>query len=181
VAKTQNDGSIPSLSPTALVNDDDNCPDFTKAQLFFWTVVAAVLYIVQAHTNMANHIAAGSLPDIDAALIVLMGMGHGTYLGGKLMSVDAPRLYALNPTAGKPGTSVTVTGTDLGTQGTLLIDGIAYWGTPTPTWADDKITFTVPLKQSDDRSDWVAGQPIEISVKTATQPAANPLKFTVQQ
>jgi hypothetical protein len=71
----------------ALVNDDDNVPDFTKIQMLGWTVLIGGIYlsrvvqIVNAYNLRDNDLT--QLPDIDKALMMLMGLGHGAYLGKK--------------------------------------------------------------------------------------------------
>jgi hypothetical protein len=61
-----------------------------------WTLIAIVTYLIavasRIHTNNVR-----GLPNIDSALMVLMGLGHGAYLGKKLVSQDEAVASALPP------------------------------------------------------------------------------------
>jgi hypothetical protein len=52
-----------------------------KLQMFFWTIVAVLIYVV----IIANYFQVGnaSLPDPGTGLVALMGISHGAYLGNK--------------------------------------------------------------------------------------------------
>lgn len=83
--------------PTELLSlDDRRSPDLVKIQMLIWTLIAIVVYV----TRVAQLVAQGKLdmlPDIDAPLMVLMGLGQAAYLGNKLTSSDVPTLTSLNP------------------------------------------------------------------------------------
>jgi hypothetical protein len=76
--------------------DDGITPDLPKIQMLAWTVVAAVTYSIDLMRHFSAYSActgagpsSGSVacfPDIDTALMVLMGLGQGAYIGGKLVS-----------------------------------------------------------------------------------------------
>ena len=66
--------------------------DLSKVQMIGWTLIAVGSYIInvihqidQIHTN-PNYVS--QLPDIDAALMVLMGLAQGAYLGKKLVTTE---------------------------------------------------------------------------------------------
>jgi hypothetical protein len=79
--------------------------------------------------------------------MVLMGLGHGAYLGKKLIVTTAPTVSKVNPTYASIGADVTISGSSLGpTQlgSVITLQGIA----PDPpvvvkSWSDIAITFTV--------------------------------------
>src|SRR5260370_36006064 len=104
-AKTGNDA--PSYDPSALVRDDQAATaSLTKVQLLFWTVVAIVVYLVTSFDGLAGLQAclsktpACGLPDIDTTLMLFMGLGHATYIGGKLStSTQQPEAAPPNPTS----------------------------------------------------------------------------------
>lgn len=87
-------GRITKPAPTpetsgvgAILQDDTGFPDLSKVQMIAWTLIAIVTYLIA----VASRIHTGNfqgLPDIDSALMVLMGIGHGAYLGKKLVSQD---------------------------------------------------------------------------------------------
>ena len=86
-------GVLNPISKSDLTTDRDGAPDLTKAQMLIWTVVAVGVYLLKL-----NHfINAGEyegttpgLPDIDGALLVLMGASQGGYFAGKLVSKTQP-------------------------------------------------------------------------------------------
>ena len=147
----------PSYDPKALVaNDDSSTPSLTKVQVLFWTVVAIVVYLVATFKglgSLATCIPNPSakppvdcmLPDIDTVLMVFMGLGHATYLGNKIAGGPQPLLAgaaASQPDAAGKRT-VTLTGTNLGSAGTISMNG----STITPanlTWGPTAITFDIP-------------------------------------
>jgi hypothetical protein len=75
-------GDIESLA--GLFQADDGTPDLGKVQLMVWTFVGIAVYITLLHHKLASH--DRTLPEIDSALMALMGLGHGAYLGKKMAS-----------------------------------------------------------------------------------------------
>ena len=80
---------VPSGSSSfgAIFQDDAGFPDFSKVQMIAWTFIAIVTYLIAVGSKIHQR-DYSSLPDIDSALMVLMGLGHGAYLGKKLVSQD---------------------------------------------------------------------------------------------
>jgi hypothetical protein len=84
--------ATPSYDPSALVrNDDQSTASLTKVQVLFWTLISVVVFLVTAFdtvgsiaTCVPSGTAACGLPDIDTTLMLFMGLGHATYIGGKL-------------------------------------------------------------------------------------------------
>ena len=70
-----------------------------KLQMFFWTIVAVLIYVV----IIANYFQVGnaSLPDPGTGLVALMGISHGAYLGNKFS--DNPQESLVQQTLHKPG------------------------------------------------------------------------------
>lgn len=58
-----------------------------KLQMFFWTIVAILIYLVIIGSNFSSGKAA--LPDPGTGLVALMGISHGAYLGNKFS--DTPK------------------------------------------------------------------------------------------
>jgi len=160
-AKSSN--PTPSYDAAALVrNDDASTASLTKVQLLFWTVVAIVVYLITSFSKLAAIIAcpdAGksvdathlcSFPDIDTTLMIFMGLGHATYLGGKLVP-NGPSLTGASAVANAAvvptGRVITLTGANLGTSGTITMDGTLI--TPTGlNWQLSSIAFNLPAKPS---------------------------------
>jgi hypothetical protein len=105
IAKT----SVPSGSSTfgAILQDDQGFPDLSKVQMIAWTFIAIATYLIAVGSKIHKGDHSG-LPDIDSALMVLMGLGQGAYLGKKLVSQDtsAP---PTTPPIGNGATPVTPT------------------------------------------------------------------------
>ena len=56
-------------------------PSIAKIQMFAWSLVALGIYIVLAARNIAR--GEPILPNVDQAILGLMGIGHGIYLTNK--------------------------------------------------------------------------------------------------
>src|SRR5438105_11966794 len=102
------------------------------------------------------------LPDIDGALMVLMGLGQGAYLGKKLtVMTPIARLRALAPANGKPGDPITIYGASFGAtqNGSLItLDGTPLADAP-QTWQDTQIRFTIPNRHPNG-IDWTKPQQV---------------------
>ena len=73
----------------AIFQDDAGFPDLSKVQMLAWTFIAIATYLIAVASKIHQR-DYSKLPDIDGALMVLMGLGHGAYLGKKLVSQDTP-------------------------------------------------------------------------------------------
>ncbi len=128
-----------------LIKDDSGAIDLTKVQMLGWTIIALGAYIASvAHT--VQHIGPNAkLPDIDTALMVLMGLGQGAYLAKKIIVNTTPAITGVKPSTARPGTDITLSGSALGaTQGQsmIILDGVPI-AFPGRTWSDTTITFTL--------------------------------------
>jgi len=81
------------LTPSSLgylVKENDGSPDLSKAQMLAWTFIALGIYLLLVSNQIQQIVAdaPGSLglPDIDGALMVLMGLGQGGYVAKKIVS-----------------------------------------------------------------------------------------------
>ena len=100
ITKTNGSGGI-----GAIFQDDNGFPDLSKLQLMAWTFVALAVYILitanKVHTVIAqSNIDPGTvtMPDIDGALLALMGIGQGGYIAKKLLPAGpamAPSLTSI--------------------------------------------------------------------------------------
>jgi len=70
-----------------IFQDDSGVPDLSKGQMIAWTFIAIATYLIAVASKIHQR-DYSSLPDIDSALMVLMGLGHGAYLGKKLVTQD---------------------------------------------------------------------------------------------
>jgi hypothetical protein len=107
-----------------LVNDDDKISDLSKIQMLSWTFVAIGIYLFSIlPASVADY--KNGLIDIDASLLVLMGLSQGAYLGKKLISTTTPVLNVAIPGEGKVDDPVILSGTNLGSSqnGNVVIFG----------------------------------------------------------
>ena len=108
------DSTAPDATPSDggygwryLVREDDDSLSLPKSQMLAWTVVALVLFLYQVlvmvsapPTDLRTD---PSLPDINSALVVLMGIGQGMYLGKKLLTTSTPAIANLLPPTAPAG------------------------------------------------------------------------------
>jgi hypothetical protein len=162
------------LSPGSSVNgglltDDAGQSDLAKTQLVAWTFIGVFVYLV---TVFKADPGAG-LPDIDGALMVLMGLGHGAYLGKKLVTTDTPRLFSITPLV-RPGQKVVISGASLGSlAGTVFLGGRPLAGVALD-WQEQEISFALPAQQPGG-APWLGGQTVDVGVDVA----ANRLSFVI--
>jgi len=182
---TKNNDAAPGAPTGGVLTSDEGEPDLSKLQVTAWTFVAIVIYLIQFFRALPSIPGDGidapgcAVPDIDATLMVLMGLSQGAYVGKKLVTMDTPRIASITPQRGPIGTVVTVHGASFGAaqQGsTILIDG-----QPVPlvatSWADAQITFSMPLAQPSGIA-WSPG-PHTISLLVGGRAAEGALAFTL--
>jgi hypothetical protein len=116
-----------------LILDDKLQPDIAKAQMFWWTLVAAGIYVAAltrvlqvpalhlpppgslVPDNLKDYLdALKSLPDVGEALMVLMGVSQGVYIGGKLVTTNTPVLSSIVPNNAPLGEVVELRGGNFG-------------------------------------------------------------------
>lgn len=79
------------IDQSGLFKDASGSPDLGKIQLMLWTLVAVGIFLSNVFANIhspgvctAGGDCKESLPDIGETLMILMGLGHGAYLGKKI-------------------------------------------------------------------------------------------------
>ncbi|HYO48283.1 MAG TPA: IPT/TIG domain-containing protein [Chloroflexia bacterium] len=176
---------------SALGTDDDGDPDLSKMQMLAWTLVAIGVFLAAVVVQVRE--ATPQLPDIDASLMVLMGLGQGAYLGKKLVTTDIPRLTGLTPGGGEAGiTTVTLSGTGFGVSqngNQITFDGFPLTEAAA-TWTDEAITFKIPAKYPGG-GEWpsdrqitatgpvVANRPVQVGVIVYGNNCPNTLPLTI--
>lgn len=170
-----------TASSGAIIQDDDQIPDLSKIQMMAWTLIAIGIYLIRLVQEI-NTVSPPQLPDIDTALMVLMGLGQGAYLGKKLVTTTVPRLMGVSPGSGSPGTEITIIGASFGEQqnsSLITIDGspISPGGL---VWGNTQIKFELPAKQLNG-NEWPPGQRILIGIIVGGQDSANTLPFTISK
>lgn len=115
-----------------LVKDDVKVLDLkSKIQMTGWTFFALFVYLIRLWQEVST-VSLPVLPDIDAVLMVLMGLGEGAYLEKKLGTVRAaskPKSTGSAPGSGRPGSDITITGLALGDDQ----DGVRSPSTASPS------------------------------------------------
>ena len=160
-----------------IVASDGHDPDLSKVQMMIWTLTAIVIYLFAVVDQIGG---AHVLPDIDATLMVLMGLGQGAYLGKKLVTTVTPRLTGLSPGQGEPRTRITISGLAFGSEqnGSLITldrHPIAPQGV---VWADTQIQFSLPETPPGGQG-WKPGQRVLFGLIVGGQESVNTLPFTV--
>jgi len=160
-----------------LVNDDAGFPDLGKTQMLSWTLIALGVFALRLHEQLSGA-DLPQVPNIDAPLMLLMGLGQGAYLGQKLTTTTRPRLTGLSPVSGGGGTVITIFGFGFGAQdnNAVTIDGMPVQ--TITTWEDARIVFALPAAHPGGRA-WAAGQQIAVGVLVVGQPGVNALPFTL--
>lgn len=154
-----------------IFSDDSGQPDLTKIQMVMWTLIAAVAYLIQVIANLNGFAtcSAGAtcpFPDIDASLMVLMGLGQGAYLGNKLTTADSvPTLKSLSKPTAKVGESIDIVGDGFGDAqrgSQITMDGSPLTEPASP-WTATKITFNVPAQHPKGAA-WQLPQTVQVGV-----------------
>jgi len=119
----------------------------------------------------------GGLPTIDSSLIVLMVVSQGGYVGNKLVTFGAPTLLEVSPRSGPPGTSVVLSGANLGSQsdGQLLLNSSPIY---TTSWSNTSVQFTVATADPNGNAWTVPNQVVQLAVSTLGQ-RSNFVLFTI--
>src|SRR5438094_3008292 len=164
-----------------ILTDDDGIADLSKIQLITWTIIAIAIWIYLVLTRLGDiayaknlDAASASLPDIPTALMVLMGLSQGGYLGKKLVTVDAFHLSldALIPSTAKPKEVVALYGEGFGEakadaralpandNSAVLVGGRKA---DTAMWSDRQVQFQVP-ELSPDNNIWSGSEPVPVGV-----------------
>lgn len=166
----------------AVFKDDSGFPDLTKMQILAWTFIATGIYLALVFNIIYKPDLSPddlkNFPDIDPALIVLMGLGHGAYLGKKLITSRTPGLNLLLPSSGKAKTEVEIRGISLGDSGQITLDYKPIDSKLIKEWSDTSIKFTFPDLQSDGTA-WTTEQKVDVRIIVNGQESVNSLPFTI--
>jgi competence protein ComEC len=142
-------GLIPEKSGGLTTNPSGE-GDLIKTQMLVWTIVAAGIYLITLINSISNGIL--DLPDIDGALLVLMGISQGAYVGNKLVSTSVtktPKIIEVLPLKGFTNTTITIMGENFGNeQGDSFValnDTVVGKSDPAlVSWSDYKIQVMIP-------------------------------------
>ena len=145
----------------ALTNRDGQT-SLVKIQMLIWTLISATIYLITFNHWLKGSPEGFALPDIDGALLVLMGVAQGGYIGGKLTSksVGKPIIESLIPKTLKVGESVKIIGLRFGAkeQGQIICQDASakedLMILDATSWSEEIIEFIVPenLKPGDDET-----------------------------
>lgn len=158
------EGKLPAASDdkSGVVEDKSGRVALTKVQMLIWTFIAAGIYLVtvldfiKSNGYVSSTIA---LPDVDGALVVLIGASQGAYIGGKLVSrtTGRPIIHSILPAPVSIATTPTLTivGGLLGNSpdgNTVIFRNNATGAKrevpaiPVGQWKDNRIDFGIPAE-----------------------------------
>lgn len=150
---------LPTEDKSSLIANREGASDLTKVQMIIWTLIAAAIYIIRINRFIVTQeYAQGNiaLPDIDGALLVLMGASQGGYVAGKLVSraVATPVIEHLVPAKAKAAELVSILGNFFGDTkegNSVILKDQAGHEHELPAqsiveWTNTKIRFNVPAQ-----------------------------------
>lgn len=166
--------------------NDDGYPDLSKIQLMAWTFIGIGIFILKVlNSVLESSNIPSSLPDIDATLLALMGIGQGAYVGKKIATKEEkesiPRIYDISPKEGGADTDIVITGINFGddpNNSEIKIDdksiGRESWDKP-PRWGLGEVKFLIgdikPGAIADDlkTADIFKPEKMEIKIKVSVR------------
>jgi IPT/TIG domain-containing protein len=159
----------PDFSLKYLVQTDTGRVDLTRFQMLLWTLVASGIFVSDLQYMIATGQRQDWLPDVGSALVLLMGFGQATYLGGKLVTTAKPLAARLSAPTAKAGATLTLTGAGFGASKTATsafqMQGVDI---ATTSWSDNQIQFDVPAKQPLNGQPWPSPGPTTVDLVVAT-------------
>lgn len=78
--------SPPGATRPGIFQDDNGVPEVAKIQMVGLTIIAIGIFLAAVTHQIVSNQVTSSLPDIDATLVVLMGVSQVGYLGKKLVT-----------------------------------------------------------------------------------------------
>ena len=123
--------------------DGSDQPDLAKVQMLSWTFIAVGTYIYSVIASLGTFGPKADFPDIPNALMVLMGIGQGAYLGAKVVGSTAVAVASISPSTAVANAPVQILGSGFGTQAGVVIFGATSIANPV-AWTDSAITVSVP-------------------------------------
>ena len=164
-----------------VVDDDTGFADLSKVQMLAWTLIAVGAYLTTVLSSLSASTPPQQFPDIDRALMVLMGLGQGAYLGTKIASASSgASIASINPEQGAAGEKITLLGSSLGKSGMVIFGNTKIQPT---LWTDTVVQFTVPSSAEGgvpppNGSDFFVAL---LPDSSTTAQTTNSLKFTLTQ
>jgi len=147
--------------PGGLITDDSGTPDLSKLQMLAFTAIAVVIYLVRLSLQEPG---TPELVDIEPALMVLMGLSQGAYLGKKLTTTVSPRVIGVSPAMAQAGDTIAIIGTSFGDDqngGGVRLDDVPVLDVR--SWTDKRIEFKLPARRAPSL-DWSSGDRVMVKV-----------------
>ncbi len=128
---------------------EGNKPTLSRLQMFTWTWISIIIYLAVLYSNVDHNLAtvkALSLPNIDPALVVLMGLSQGAYLGGKIVTAQAMEITKIQPDKGHANQDIQIFGINFGNDKDTVWFQDKKIGKDDPNlfWTDNRIGVKVP-------------------------------------
>jgi hypothetical protein len=168
----------PSQGPAqgGIFQDDSNMPELAKIQMIGFTFIAIGIFLITVIHQIVTNQATAGLPNIDATLMVLMGISTGGYLGKKLVTANSPTLYAPDPPRAATRAPVTLPGANLGSSaGQLTLNGSPI---ETTSWSASSVGFNVPETDPASNAGWTGTTTVQLAVSVMGQ-ESNSVPFTI--
>jgi IPT/TIG domain len=137
-----------------LLAEDSGAPELAKMQMFLFTLVAVVFFVITVADRIHSGINGGDvqtlvLPDLDRMWLVLMGISAGGYIGKKYVTRERPIITSIVPSSAPIGKRIMVTGRALGDKhvGVLAIGPKLYKEPKEKAdidWTDSVISLKLP-------------------------------------
>lgn len=143
----KSEGVIP-MESGGLATNPQGQGDLTKIQMLVWTFIAIGIYLITVvdYINAKEFI----LPEVDQALLVLMGVSQGAYIGNKLVSKDVTKTPRITDIWQTPvGDIIMIDGGNFGKElGTSFVQMNDYplkeMGNEIIKWSDFRIEVKIP-------------------------------------
>jgi hypothetical protein len=146
-----------SAKTADLVSDDAGTPDLSRLQMFIWTWIAVVIYLLKVASQVVlaskqpaveGALKALAFPDLDSSLLVLSGLSAAGYVAQKVVTRQAPKIGSVTPSEASAGKNVPIIilGSNFGPEqgdSSLCIGAEADFKTVTQ-WGEGCIKATIP-------------------------------------
>jgi len=125
-------------------------PSLPRFQMFGWTWIGITIYLILLFSNVVEKVDENKfdeliLPDLDQALVVLMGMSQGAYLGGKIVTQQEMKITRITPSDQKAGGPITIIGTNFGDNRGFVIFDKNVIRDKIKSWDNSMIEVEIPV------------------------------------
>jgi hypothetical protein len=143
-------------------------PSLSRLQMLLWTFIGIFIYLITLYVFVISNLdtpACLALPDIDATIVVLMGLSQGAYVGGKLVATgQGPKISEIQPAKGIQGGEISIFGSGFGDKkDTVWIGSKGIREDKIKTWSDGRIDLEIPAETEAGSTQVKVGQGGQVS------------------